>query len=148
MQPIPLSEINRRHPSPPPPVIALVVRLDLLDPEVARLLVAVLAEADVDQEVAVVLGRLEVICFLVGRPLVDRARAGGDAVPAAVGAGALGFVVHGGAEGDDALDLGGWLALLTAVPCLLLEDPPPLVCWTVSKVKDSPYQAPATPSAP
>ena len=105
MQPVPLAQIDGRHPRPPSPIVALVVALDGLDPEVAHVLAAVFAEADVDQEIAVVRVRLEVRCRVGGRPGVDRARAGGVAVPAAELAGAFGFVVEGGAEGDDALDL-------------------------------------------
>lgn len=107
MQAIPLAQINRRHARPPPPLIAPIIALDRLDPEVARLRRAVLAEADVDEEVAVGVVGLEIGCRVVGRPGVDGARAGRCPVPAAEFARPLGFVVEGGAEGDYALDLGG-----------------------------------------
>jgi len=105
MQPIPLAQINRRHPRPAPPIIAPVIPLDGLDPVLPDVFPAVLAEADVDQEIAVVVVRLEVGRGRGRGPLVDRARAGGRAVPAAEFARAFGFVVEGGAQGDYAFDL-------------------------------------------
>jgi hypothetical protein len=71
MQPIPLAQIDRRHPGPPPSIITLVVALDLLHPERACLLAAGLAEADVDQEIAVVLVGVEVRRGGLGSPGVD-----------------------------------------------------------------------------
>lgn len=105
MQPIPLSQVNRRHSRPPPPIIPLVVALDRLLPKFPRLTRAVLTESNVDQEIAVVVVRDEVRCGVVRRPRVDRARAGVDAIPAAEAARALRLVVEGGPQGNDALDL-------------------------------------------
>lgn len=105
VQPVPVPQVDGRHADAPPPVVAAVVLLDRPAPVLAHLLRAVLVEADVDQEVAVVRVRLEVRRGFVGRPLLDRGGEQGRGVPAVELAGALGFVVEGGAERDDSCDL-------------------------------------------
>lgn len=105
MQPITLAKVDSCHSSPSPSVVPLIISLDSLPPEIASLLWAVLAEADVDEEVTVVKVRLKVRRRCLGGPFFDRTRAGCDAVPAAKFPGALRFKVHGCAKGDDALDL-------------------------------------------
>jgi hypothetical protein len=67
--------------------------------------VDVLAEADVDQEVAVVGRGLERRDSLVSRPCLDVGTKEFGSVPAAEGDGVGVFVVEGGAKGDDAGDL-------------------------------------------
>jgi hypothetical protein len=83
MQPIPISKINRCHPGPPPPIIPGVIRLDGLAPEIPHVLPHVLAEADVDQEVAVLVVRLEVGRGCVGGPCLHGLADVSDAIPAA-----------------------------------------------------------------
>jgi len=95
MQAIPLSQIDSRHPRPSSPLITLIIRLYLFTPEIARLLPALLTEADVDQEVVEVWARLEVRCRFLGGPFVDGACACCGAVPASELTCALGLVVHG-----------------------------------------------------
>ncbi len=105
MKPVPLPQIDSRHPCPPASVVATVIPLDRLDPKISHLLLAILAETDVDQEVAVVRIRFEIRRVLGGGPGVDGTGAGSCAVPAAELARAFGFVVEGGTQGDYALDL-------------------------------------------
>lgn len=78
MQTIPFAEIDGRHARAASTCIALIVGLDRLRPEVASFLGAILAEADVDQEVAEIIARLEGRGLVLGRPFFDRACAGGD----------------------------------------------------------------------
>jgi hypothetical protein len=107
VQPISIAEVDRRHSGAQSSVIAAVVGLDDLPPMFARRGVDVLAEPDVDEEVAEGGGRLEIRCVLGRREGVDARRDVADAVPAAQLDGALRLVVHGGAERDDTLDLLG-----------------------------------------
>lgn len=107
VQPIPFPQVDGRHASPSSTVIASVVGFDGLEPEVPDALLAVLAKAVVDDEVAVFVLGLEVRGGLLGGPCVDVAGQEGGAVPAAEGTGTFGFIVEGCADGDDALDLSG-----------------------------------------
>ena len=105
MQPITISQINRRHPGSLPPIIALIIRRDGLLPKLAHLLGTILTETDVDEEIRVRIVGLEVRGGVFGCPCFDGAGDVADAVPAAQFDGAGGFVVHRCAEGDYALDL-------------------------------------------
>lgn len=89
MQPIPLPQIDRRHPRPPPPLIPLIIRLNSLAPKLSLLLGAILAESDINQEIAVVEVRLEIWGGVGRGPVVNGSGAGCDAVPAAEFAGAF-----------------------------------------------------------
>ena len=94
MQPIPIPQINRRHANPTSTLIALVVLLDSLAPELAHLRGTVTAEADVDEEVAVVETRLEYWSGVLGCELVDGWGEEVWGVPAGELAGWFGFKVH------------------------------------------------------
>lgn len=150
MQPIPLAQVNRRHPRPPPPIIPLVIPLDRLLPELSRLTRAVLAKPNVDQEIAEVVVRDEVWCGLVRRPRIDRARASGDTIPAAEATRALRLVVKGGSQGNDALNLKSrWHISIVVTP--ERDDDR---CTGKGRARGrgngnyTPYPAPTTPSAP
>lgn len=80
MPAVPFPQVDGRHPRPPAPVLALIVGLDGLLPKLARLVRAVLAKVDVNQEIAVVEARLKVVRRLICRPLVDGACTSGHAV--------------------------------------------------------------------
>ncbi len=94
VQSISVTQVNRRHTRPLAAVVALVVALYGLDPEIASLRVAVLAETNVDEEVCVVGSGLEIWGRRGGGPFVDGAGASGDAIPAAEFAGSFALVVH------------------------------------------------------
>lgn len=66
MQPISIPQINRRHANPASTLITLVILLDSLAPELAHLRGTVTAEADVNEEVAVVETRLESWGWVLG----------------------------------------------------------------------------------
>ena len=89
VQPISLAEIDGGHARAPAAIVALVVSLDGLLPELAQLVSARLAEADIDQKVAVVEVGLKLGRRVVGRPRVDGARQVGRAIPATELAGPL-----------------------------------------------------------
>ena len=105
MQAISLPQINRRHPRPPPSGVTPVVILNGLLPEIPDAAVAVLAEPDVNQEVAERVFGLKVGSRFGGSPVVDGTCACVDTVPAAELACAFRLVVHRGAKGNDAFDL-------------------------------------------
>jgi hypothetical protein len=105
VQTIPISQIDSRHASAPPPIIAGVVVRDFLAPVVAVFVRYALAETDVDEEVGVFLRQLEGGYRVVGGEEVDHVCEVTGSVPAAQVPGFLGLVVHGCAEGDDAGDL-------------------------------------------
>jgi hypothetical protein len=106
MQPVSLSQVYGGHPRPAAPVVASVVGLDCLLPELAPLLGAVLAKADIDQEVAVVEAGFKVVGRFIGSPLVDGPRARCHAVPAPKLPSSLRLRVHRRSERDDTFDLG------------------------------------------
>jgi len=83
VQAIAVTQVDGGHTSAASAIVALVVGGNDLAPGVSRLLGTVLAEADVDEEVAVFLVWLEIGCQFFAGPFVDWSRAGGDAVPAA-----------------------------------------------------------------
>lgn len=86
----------------------MIVRFDLVDPVVSHVLGAVFAEPDVDEEVGVFLARLEVWNSLLRAEfVVYRVAKKGRCLPTTKGAGALGFVIEGRSQGDDAEDLYG-----------------------------------------
>lgn len=93
VQAIAVTQVDGGHASAASAVVALVVGGNDLAPGVSRLLGTVLAEADVDEEVAVFLVWLEVGCGGFAGPFVDRPRAGRDAIPAAEVSRPFGFVV-------------------------------------------------------
>lgn len=105
MQAVAVAQIDRGHAGAPAAVIATIVLLDLAAPQVAVLGGRVLAEADVDEEVAVGEVRLEIGRRGRRRPGLDRDRHVPRRVPAAQAACAFGFVVQRRAERDYALDL-------------------------------------------
>ena len=94
MQAISLPQINRRHPRPPPSGITPVVILNGLLPEIPDAAVAVLAEPDVNQEVAERVFGLKVGGRFGGSPIVDGTCACVDTVPAAELTCAFRLVVH------------------------------------------------------
>jgi len=93
MQAITLTQIDRGHAGAASAVVALVVEWDDLAPRVSDLLVTVLAETDVDEEVAVFLVGPEIGRGNFAGPLIDRSRARGHAIPASQTSCSLGFVV-------------------------------------------------------
>lgn len=95
VQTVALTQIDRGHASAASAVVSLVVGGNDLAPRVSDLLVTVLAEADVDEEVAVFLVWLEIRCGIFAGPLVDRFGARGYAVPASEFSRPFGFVVEG-----------------------------------------------------
>jgi hypothetical protein len=60
MQPIAISEVDRRHPGAPSSVVTSIVGLDGLVPKLAHLNVAAFAKANVDEEVTVAICWLKV----------------------------------------------------------------------------------------
>lgn len=106
MKPIPFPQINGRHPSSSPPIIARIVRLNGLNPEVTDTLVTVFPEPDVGEEITKVVAGMEIRCRRLGCPGVDTTGEQGGTVPAAEGASAIRFVVKGCTKGDDSFDLG------------------------------------------
>jgi hypothetical protein len=106
VQPISIPQVNRRHPNSSSPFISTVILLDRLAPELARLGgTIILPETDIDQEVAVVEVWDEVRGRELGGPFVDVGREEVRGIPAVELAGAIGFVVERGAEGDNSGDL-------------------------------------------
>jgi hypothetical protein len=86
MQPIPIPQINCRHPDPPSPLIPPIIPRNLLIPEVPHISSTIFPKPNVDQEVGVVFARQEVWSgFVALRPkLAGDARAEGvNGVPAA-----------------------------------------------------------------
>lgn len=83
MESITFPKIDRSHSSSATTVISGVVGLDSLLPELSGLGRTVLAEADVDQEIAIVEIGLEIGSCLLRGPFVDWPCAGINAVPAA-----------------------------------------------------------------
>lgn len=71
MQPVPISQVDRRHTHPTPAIIAAVIVANGLAPELANLSRTAVAEADVDQEVAVLESGLEIGRGSVRGPFVD-----------------------------------------------------------------------------
>lgn len=106
VQAIALTQVDCGHASAASAVVALVVGGNDLAPGVSRLLGAVLAEADVDEEVAVFLVWLEIGGRVFAGPFVDWSCARGDAIPAAEFSCPFGFIVERCAERNNALDLG------------------------------------------
>lgn len=96
MQAISLPQVDSRHPRPPSSLIASVIRLYRLDPEVADALFAFLAEPDIDEEVTELVLGLELRRRRLGSPSVNAAGEEARAVPAAEGAGPFGLVVERG----------------------------------------------------
>ena len=105
MQSIPFGQVDCCHPRTPPSSISLVVLLDFFDPEIPNSLVTVLPEANVNQEIAELLFRLEIISMTGDAPLLDVRLAKAKAIPTTEFASALALAVKGCAEGDDAGDL-------------------------------------------
>lgn len=108
VQPIPIPQVNRRHSNPLPSLFALVILLQLCDPELLHVSRTVLAKALADEEVGKVAARRKVRLRLViygAEFTCDEVAEGPCRVPAAEFATALGFVVHGCAEGYDTQDL-------------------------------------------
>lgn len=87
MQTVPISQINRTHPNPPPTFIPLVVLLNLISPKLSNIFWAFLfSKAHIDEEVAEIGTRSEVGCGLVGcgaELASDALGEGLDGVPAA-----------------------------------------------------------------
>ena len=74
----------------------MIVCFDLVDPVISDVLGAILAESDVDEEVAVLFARLEVWSSLFGAEFVlNRVAKEGRCLPTTKGAGTLGLVVEG-----------------------------------------------------
>lgn len=104
MQSVSFPEVDSRHASSPPSIIALVIGLDFLSPEVPRGFTTVFAEANVNQEVAVIGVWLEIRGLLVSCPLVYWTSTSLSAIPAAKRACTFRLVVHGCAKWDDSND--------------------------------------------
>lgn len=81
VQAITFTEVDCGHAGPASAIVALVVGRNDLAPRISRFLGAVLAEADVDEEVTVCLIGLEIWRRFFAGPLVNRACAGRHAVP-------------------------------------------------------------------
>lgn len=132
MQSVAIPQINRRHTNPFPSFVTLIVRFDLVDPEIPHVLGAVLAEPDVDQEIGVLLAGSEVRRSVLGAEfIVNRVAEKRRCLPTTKGAGAFGFVIEGRTQGDDAEDLFGPLfecfrlksGVKNLVPCLVPSAP-------------------------
>lgn len=94
VQSIPLLEINSSHPQPPPTLVTPVVGFNFIDPVPPRSIRTVLAEASVDQEVAVIVARLKVWRSRVSRASINRRRQACWRIPASELASAFAFVIH------------------------------------------------------
>lgn len=70
MQSIPIPQINRRHANPLPSLVPRVILLNLANPVVAHLLFHIFAEANVNQEIRVLLAGLEIRCRSFGGEFV------------------------------------------------------------------------------
>ena len=105
MKAISLSQVNGRHSGSPTASISLIVLLDSLLPEAAHVRKAVLAEANVNQKVAIVVVWFEGVRDLIGSPPVDWASARFRTIPTAELTRTLRFVVERRAKRDDAGDL-------------------------------------------
>lgn len=93
MQPVSLPQVDSRHASSSSTFIPSIIGFDGLDPEVAEASLAVLAEANIDEEVAELVLGFEVRGRFLGGPRIDTAGQERGTVPAAEGAGAFGLVV-------------------------------------------------------
>lgn len=63
MQTISITQINSRQSNPPSPFIAAVIGLDFIGPEGSNLGVDIGPEANVDEEIAVLFARCEILCW-------------------------------------------------------------------------------------
>lgn len=107
MQPIAIPEVDCRHANSPPALVAVIVFTNGLAPEIASLgRACFLAKANVDEEVAVCVARLEVGSWAVDcRPGGYAGGKQGRRVPAVELTCGFAFRVHGCAQGDDTGDL-------------------------------------------
>jgi hypothetical protein len=102
MQPIPIPQIDRRHPNPPPSLIPLIVIPDLLSPERPSVLRHILTKPDIDQEIGILISRNKIRGRRSRSKSIDSGLEERASVPAAEGDGARGFGVERGPERDDA----------------------------------------------
>ena len=63
MQSIPIPQINRRHPNPPPALIPAIIRRDLTDPVVPHIRATIRSKPDIDQEIGILFAGREVGCW-------------------------------------------------------------------------------------
>lgn len=133
MQPIALRKVDCSHADSSAAVVATVVLSNPVAPVLACLPGTVLVETNVDQEVAVFKVRLEIRGRLVGRPTLDVWTEITGAVPALELAGAFGFIIQRGSQGDDTGDL--YIRLSKG-------------CSRIMRINCIPSPALAVPSAP
>lgn len=105
---ISVPEIDGGHPRSPPPIVATIIALDGLLPEISNAAVAVLAEPNIDQKVTELVIGLKVRSLLFSRPRINVSSEQSWRVPAAQCSSTFGFIVKGCTERDDAFDLNDW----------------------------------------
>lgn len=94
MQAISVPQIDRSHSGSSTPIIALIIGLDCFLPKLPDIGGTVLSETDIDQEIAVIIIRFEIRCFIVGGPVIDSRGKEIRCIPAAEGTCAVRFIVE------------------------------------------------------
>jgi hypothetical protein len=105
VKPVSFPQVDKTHPHPSSPLVTRVIALDGLSPELSYISRARFAKARVAEKGGVFCGGLKIRRLFGRRQAVDYRCTCCDAVPAPEFLRALGFIVHGCAYGDYALDL-------------------------------------------